>query len=419
MPPHADAARPWSVRSALLGLTALTAAGLVAVLLATFVPIPAALARAAAALSLAALAAAVALGLLLARRIGAAAGRLAGRSELLARAVALGRLGERLPAEGLPAELAPVVASSNAVVKALEARLEALVGAVERLSRGDLPPRDETPAQGGFEALRLAQNRCVASIQGLVDEVSAVIGAARAGDLARRCATGAVEGDFRKVLAGINAALDALGTPVAEAGEVLVRMADRDLTARMTGRYQGEHRRLAEAINATGVALSRAVRQVAEAVTEVSAASHHTAAAAEEVRTLALRSKEAAGKTDALIRGSVRLTDEGRSTSEQVVSTLGEIDGAVKQVTEVVARISASAQEQAEAIVLVGEGVQEATNLLRAQSSAAEQTAAVGEELAAQATELEQMVKGFRYSAGDVPVPAPQEPAATQPRARA
>ena len=58
------------------------------------------------------------------------------------------------------------------------------------------------------------------------------------------------------------------------------------------------------------------------------------AVVAEEVRSLALRSKEAANKTEALIQESVRQTGEGASTAKLVGEKLTEISGIVGKVSD-------------------------------------------------------------------------------------
>ncbi|HYD43518.1 MAG TPA: substrate-binding domain-containing protein [Anaeromyxobacter sp.] len=71
------------------------------------------------------------------------------------------------------------------------------------------------------------------------------------------------------------------------------------------------------------------------------------AVVAQEVRSLAARSKEAAAKTAGLIEGSVREAGEGVRSMHQVSAKLSEIGGMVGKVTDVVAEIAASGQDQA------------------------------------------------------------------------
>ncbi|HEX7622340.1 MAG TPA: methyl-accepting chemotaxis protein, partial [Anaeromyxobacteraceae bacterium] len=83
------------------------------------------------------------------------------------------------------------------------------------------------------------------------------------------------------------------------------------------------------------------------------------AVVAEEVRSLALRSKEAANKTEALIRQSVKEAGEGESTAKQVAGKLTEITGIVGKVSDIVGEIAAASREQATGIDQVTSAVGE------------------------------------------------------------
>ena len=82
---------------------------------------------------------------------------------------------------------------------------------------------------------------------------------------------------------GVNRTLDAVMAPINEAAGVLEQLAQRDLRARVTGQYQGDHARIKESVNATGEALHDALAQVAQAVNQVSSASTQIAASSQAV----------------------------------------------------------------------------------------------------------------------------------------
>ena len=65
------------------------------------------------------------------------------------------------------------------------------------------------------------------------------------------------QGDFRKIVEGVNDTLDAVHGPINEAAQVLEKLAQRDLRARVTGSYQGDHASIKEALNATGAGAAR------------------------------------------------------------------------------------------------------------------------------------------------------------------
>jgi methyl-accepting chemotaxis protein len=120
------------------------------------------------------------------------------------------------------------------------------------------------------------------------------------------------------------------------------------------------------------------------------------AVVAEEVRSLALRSKEAATKTEALIRESVQQAGAGEQTAGRVAARLGEIVGSVGKVSDVVGEIARAAQGQASGISQVHGAVAQMDKVTQQNAASAEESSSAASELSAQAEELAAMVSGFK-----------------------
>ena len=119
------------------------------------------------------------------------------------------------------------------------------------------------------------------------------------------------------------------------------------------------------------------------------------AVVAEEVRSLALRSKEAARKTEELIRQSVQETEEGVGTSKHVNDKLSEIARGVAEVTDIVSEIASMATEQANGIAQVVSSVSEMEKVTQQNAASSQESSAAAEELASQSSELSTMVTSF------------------------
>jgi len=122
------------------------------------------------------------------------------------------------------------------------------------------------------------------------------------------------------------------------------------------------------------------------------------AVVAEEVRSLALRSKDAANKTEALIRESVRQSGEGDATAKLVAGKLTEITGMVGKVTDIVAEIAASAREQANGIAQVTSAVSQMNQVTQQNAASSEQASSAAIQLTGQAEELGGVVSSFRLA---------------------
>ncbi|HEX7489395.1 MAG TPA: methyl-accepting chemotaxis protein, partial [Anaeromyxobacteraceae bacterium] len=120
------------------------------------------------------------------------------------------------------------------------------------------------------------------------------------------------------------------------------------------------------------------------------------AVVAEEVRSLALRSKEAANKTEALIRESVKQAGEGETTSSHVSGKLGEIVGVIGKVNDIVAEIAASSKEQAVGIDQVTKAVGQMDQVVQQNAANSEEASSSAQELSGQAEELAATVGSFQ-----------------------
>jgi len=122
------------------------------------------------------------------------------------------------------------------------------------------------------------------------------------------------------------------------------------------------------------------------------------AVVAEEVRSLALRSKDAAMKTEELIKESVRQAEEGEVTSKGVSTKLNEIVAGVTKVTDIVAEISASAKEQSSGIDQVNRAVSDMNKVTQQNAANSEESSSAAAELSSQSEELAAMIGGFQLA---------------------
>jgi methyl-accepting chemotaxis protein len=120
------------------------------------------------------------------------------------------------------------------------------------------------------------------------------------------------------------------------------------------------------------------------------------AVVAEEVRTLALRSKEAARNTENLIVESMELSAHGREIAQQVATSLGEIDEHVGKLKSLVGDIAGASEEQARGIEHLNKAVSAIDLVMQRNVASAEQSAGASEQMTAQAADLGQLVATFK-----------------------
>ena len=116
------------------------------------------------------------------------------------------------------------------------------------------------------------------------------------------------------------------------------------------------------------------------------------AVVAEEVRNLAQRSAEAAKNTSELIEESQKNADSGVTVSSEVESILQSVAEGVQKVSELIAEVAAASEEQSQGIEQVNSAVAQMDKVTQSNAANAEESASAGEELSAQARELNEMV---------------------------
>lgn len=120
------------------------------------------------------------------------------------------------------------------------------------------------------------------------------------------------------------------------------------------------------------------------------------AVVAEEVRSLAMRSAEAARNTAELIQQAVATAGEGVTLGEEVVVSLSAITEGIAKVGDVMGEISSSSEQQANGIRQVNDSVESLNVITQSAASNSEESAAATEELSSQAAMMQELVDQFR-----------------------
>ena len=117
------------------------------------------------------------------------------------------------------------------------------------------------------------------------------------------------------------------------------------------------------------------------------------AVVAEEVRSLAQRSVQAARETAQKISDSTAKSEQGARISEKVAKSLDEITAKARQVDELIAEIAVASQEQSQGIDQVSRAVSDMDRVTQANAATAEETSAAASELDNQTSQLKTIIR--------------------------
>ncbi len=116
------------------------------------------------------------------------------------------------------------------------------------------------------------------------------------------------------------------------------------------------------------------------------------AGVAEEGRTRATRSAEAAKNTSNMIEESVKNSKNGVDIANEVGKVLDEIVQSVGKTTDLVSEIAAASQEQAQGIDQVNTAIAQMDKVTQQNAANAEESASASEELSSQAESMNDIV---------------------------
>ena len=160
-----------------------------------------------------------------------------------------GKLGARADASKHQGDFGKVIEGFNLTLDNVIKPLNVSAEYVDRISKGDIPPKITDIYVGDFNEIKNNLNACIDNIKALVNETDLLIKASSDGKLATRADAARHHGDYRRILEGVNEMLDAILLPIGEGNRVLSLIRGGNLREKVEIACKGDHAKMKDSIN--------------------------------------------------------------------------------------------------------------------------------------------------------------------------
>jgi len=149
----------------------------------------------------------------------------------------------------------------------LNSYIREVAATVDALGKGNL--EQKVSVRSDMDLLAKNLNKALESLQNIIKDSDELTRAAQNGNIDVRGDETKYQGGYRDLIAGINHTLDAIVEPINEASNCLQKVAERDLTAFMTGEYKGEFAKIKNSLNTALSNLDEGMMQIMDGAEQV------------------------------------------------------------------------------------------------------------------------------------------------------
>ena len=269
----------------------------------------------------------------------------------LANAAVSGDLSARADTSRHHGDFLKVVEGVNNTLDAVINPLNVAAQYMENIAKGNIPAKITDDYNGDFNTIKNNLNQCIDAVNALIADTGLLSKAAVDGQLSTRADATQHQGDFRKIVEGVNATLDAVIGPLNVAAKYVDNISKGNIPNKIVDAYNGDFNNIKDNLNTC-----------VDAVNNLVADAYMLSEAAREgrVTTRADASQH---------QGDFRKVVEG------VNNTLDMIVAPIMAVKEAVETITTAANE-------ISTGNNDLSSRTEQQASSLEETAASMEELA-------------------------------------
>ena len=167
----------------------------------------------------------------------------------LEKAAIEGRLATRADASQYQGDYRKIVMGVNNTLDAVIGPLNVAADYVDKISKGAIPTKITDTYNGDFNILKNNLNTCIDAVNALIDDANLLAVAAVEGRLATRADASKHQGDYRKIVKGVNDTLEAVIGPLNVAANYVERISKGDTPQKITDAYNGDFNNIKNNLN--------------------------------------------------------------------------------------------------------------------------------------------------------------------------
>jgi len=346
---------------------------------------------------------------------------------VLVKAAVEGKLATRADASKHHGDYRKIVQGVNDTLDAVIGPLNVSADYVDRISKGDIPGKITDTYNGDFNTIKNNLNTCIEAVNALVADAGTLVKAAVDGKLATRADASKHQGDYRKIVQGVNDTLDAVIGPLNVAAKYVDLISKGDVPPEITDAYNGDFNTIKNNLNALIVAMNEittAAEQIADGDLTVvirersskdklmQALSSMIAGLTRTVSDIRAIAGEVSSASQSISTASVQVSngataqaasaEEASSSMEQMVSNIKQNAENAQQTNKIATKSAKDAQESGKSVLEAVAAMKEIASKISIIEEIARQTNLLALNAAIEAARAGEHGKGFAVVAAEV-----------------
>ncbi|MCP1714436.1 methyl-accepting chemotaxis protein [Methanocalculus alkaliphilus] len=175
--------------------------------------------------------------------------RFGSEMNMISAAAAEGRLDVRGDASQFKGDYGRIIGGVNETLDSVIGPLNVAAEYVERISNGDVPEKITDEYKGDFNEIKNNLNKCIDAVDLLVEDANYLAAGAVEGNLSARADGSRHQGDFKRVIDGLNNTLDAVVRPLNGMAKSINRISNGDIPEKITAEFAGDYNQMKVSVN--------------------------------------------------------------------------------------------------------------------------------------------------------------------------